>query len=293
MLTYLLIALSVIVTVASMTPGDRPGSFWYQLGNFGYVSPEAIWGGRYWGLITPVFIHGGWVHLLFNMIWMYQIGRILEGTLNQALYLLFLVAAAAVGSACEILVSGSPGIGMSGVVYAMFGLMWAGRGAMPVWGAIATRQNLLIFVGWGLFCVVATEIGLLQVANGAHGGGILFGLCIGGLFFSRRRWLWAVPLALLLTLSVMAVTWVPWSRNWDFWKGNQEFDRGRYTQAIHWYQASLKRGGDPHANWANISASWGNIADQEKARGNATGAAQALSQAGEADVKAGPDRQDQ
>ena len=104
--------------------------------------------------------------------------------------------------------SGVPGIGMSGVVYAMFGLMWAGRGMYPAWGAVATQYNLRLFIGWGLFCLVATYIPALHfaVANGAHGGGFLLGLSLGFLFFApRRRWIWAVPLALLVAATIFAV----------------------------------------------------------------------------------------
>lgn len=290
LLTVLLCGLSVLVTLAALTSGDQPGSLWHHLGNFGYASPDAIWDGRLWGLVTTVFIHGDWLHLLFNMIWLYQLGRILENTLSPVVYLLFLVSAAVVGSTCEMLISGSTGIGMSGVVYAMFGLMWAGRGGVPAWGAVATPENLRLFVLWGLFCVGATWLNLLHIANGAHGGGFLFGLCIGFLFFSpRRRHVWAAPLALLLAASVLAVTWLPWSRDWTFWKGNHEFQRGHYAQAIRWYNASLSRGGDAESNWYNIGLSWANIARAADGRGDGPGAQKARAEEAAAERKAGPD----
>ena len=293
-LTYLLVALSVVITGASMLGGSQPGSLLYAVGSFGYVGTDQIWNGLIWGLVTPIFIHGSILHLLFDMLWLIQLGRILERTLPQAIYLLFIVAAGAVGSAAEILISGQPGIGMSGVVYAMFGLMWAGRGAFSSWRAIATQDNLRFLIGWGLLCVAATYLPFLRsfglnVANGAHGGGFLFGLCVGFLFYSpRRRYVWAAPLALLLTACVLACTWQPWSGNWTFWKGNREFNRKHYAQAIQWYQASLRRGEDPHANWYNISLAWNNIAADDAGRKDLSGAASALSESQGAAQKAGP-----
>ena len=288
-LTYLLVALCVIITGASMLGGGQAGTLLYAVGSFGYASPEQIWNGRVWGLVTTVFIHGGVLHLLFNMLWMVQLGRVLERTLPPLTYLMFLVAAAAVGSATELLVSGTTGIGMSGVVYAMFGLMWAGRGAFSSWRAVATQDNLRVFVLWGLFCVAATYFHFLSIANGAHGGGFLFGLCIGFLFYSpRRRYLWAAPLALLLTACVLACTWQPWSGDWTFWKGNREFDRKQYAQAIKWYQASLRHGANPHDAWTNISYSWNNIAADDASRKDAAGAANAISEYQSAAQKAGP-----
>ncbi len=288
-LTYLLVALSVVITGASMLGGSQPGSLLYAVGNFGYVGPEQVWNGHVWGLVTTVFIHGGVMHLLFNMLWMVQLGRILERTLPPLTYLTFLVAAAAVGSATELLVSGTTGIGMSGVIYAMFGLMWAGRGYDAAWRAVATRDNLRVFILWGLFCVAATYLHFLSIANGAHGGGFLFGLCIGSLFYSpRRRYLWAAPLALLLMSCVLACTWQPWSGDWTFWKGNREFDRKHYAQAIGWYQSSLKHGSNPHDTWYNISLAWHNIAADDASHKDLTGTANAISEYQNAAQKAGP-----
>lgn len=286
-LTYLLAALSVIITGASML-GPQAGTLVSRIGTFGYADADEIWAGHVWGLVTTVFIHGGILHLLFNMLWLVQLGRVLERTLPQAVYLAFMIAAAAVGSATEMLVSGTTGIGMSGVVYAMFGLLWAGRGYDASWRAIATLGTLQYLVGWGLFCIVATYLHWLPVANGAHAGGFLFGLCIGYLFYSpRRRYFWAAPLTVLLAASVLACTWQPWSANWTFWKGNKEFDRKHYARAIGWYEASLRRGGSPHDNWSNISLAWNNIAVDAQDRKDAGGEVKALAEKESAAQKAG------
>ncbi len=289
-LTYLLTALSVTITAAALY-GSGGGPLIARIGTFGFANAEDIWNGHLWGLVTTVFIHGSVLHILFNMLWLVQLGRILERTLPPAVYLGFILASAAVGSATELLVSGQTGIGMSGVVYAMFGLMWSGRGMYPIWGAIATRDNLRFFIGWGLFCIVATYLHLfgLNVANGAHAGGFLFGICIGYLFYSpRRRWVWAAPLALLLTACVLACTWQPWSASWTFWKGNKAFDRKQYARAIDWYQASLRHGSDPHAAWGNIGLAWNNIAADDQDRKDLTGETKALAERDSAVQKAGP-----
>lgn len=207
-LTYLLTALSILITSAHLYPGGDPNSLWAHLGTFGMADSGDSPNVRFWSLFTTIFVHGNPLHLLFNMIWLVQLGRILEVTLGPLVYPAFLLGAALIGSACEMLISGVPGIGMSGVVYAMFGLMWAGRGLYPAWASVATQYNLRLFIGWGLFCLVATYIPALHfgVANGAHGGGFLFGLCIGFLFFvPRRRWVWAAPLVLLIGATVFAV----------------------------------------------------------------------------------------
>ena len=290
-LTYLLTALCVIITGASLLSGGQSGSLLGTIGSFGYAGTDDIWNGRVWGLVTTVFIHGSVWHLFFNMVWLVRLGRILESTLPPGIYLAFIVVSAAIGSTTEMLVSGQTGIGMSGVVYAMFGLMWGGRGAEAAWRGMATRDNLRFFIGWGLFCIVATQFHFagFNVANGAHVGGFLFGLCNGYVFYSpRRRYLWAIPLSLLLVGAVLACTWMPWSGDWTFWKGNREFDRKQYARAISYYEASLRHGGETHANWYNISHAWSNIAIADVAHDDTVGAANALAQADSAMKRAGP-----
>ncbi len=288
--TVVLAALSVIITGAAAL-GTSAGPLVARLGTFGLADAEEIWSGRVWGLVTTVFIHGGVLHLLFNLLWLMQLGRVLERTLPPWVYLGFVVAAAAAGSATQLLLSGQTGIGLSGVVYALFGLLWAGRGYDDSWRAVATRDNLQYMIGWGVFCVFATYFHWLglHVANGAHAGGFLFGLCIGYLFYApRRRWAWAAPLAVLTAACVLACAWQPWSGDWTLWKGNREFSGKRYAQAIGWYQASLRHGSDPHDLWFNISLAWNSIAREELSRKNVVGAAKAAAEAQQAAENAGP-----
>lgn len=208
LMTYLMVALSTIITVAFLQPGLVRSPAWDNLGQFGLTAPWP------WPMVTTIFIHGGWLHLLFNMIWLVQLGRILENTLHPLAYLGLVVGAAAVGSGCELLIPPhQTGIGMSGVVYAMIGLMWAGRSTYASWASAATPDNLRLFVLWGLFCVFTTYVPIAGlhygVANGAHGGGFLFGLSVGYLFFTmRRHWVWAVPLVLLVGVTVFSAVWL-------------------------------------------------------------------------------------
>ncbi len=293
LLTSLLCVACVLLTGASWAAQWSHSPDLARFEYLGAESPEQIWDGHYWGLLTGTFLHANPLHLIFNLIWLYQLGSVLERSMNTLLYVLFLAAAAAVGSGCEMVLATTTGIGMSGVVYAMFGLMWAGRGRYPQWGAFATPDNLRLFVGWGIFCFVATELHWFSIANGAHAGGFLFGLSVGWIFASARplRWLWAALLAGLIALTVLSVTWMPWSGDWDFWKGNREFERQHYARAIGWYQHSLHRGGDPETNWNNIAVAWNNLGVEATRNHNDAEAVRDLQQSEAAARQAGPDTQ--
>jgi GlpG protein len=135
----------------------------------------------------------------------------------------------------------------------MFGLMWAARYKFPQWREIATRENYNVFMIWGVFCIVATWLKVLNVANAAHFGGLLYGLGVGWVFFDQRyRWRGIAALIGLAVLVTCSLTYAPWSERWTFWKAYRETDLGHYDASIKWYKQSLKLGGDPATIWHNI-----------------------------------------
>lgn len=265
-MTWVLVAVSVVLSIAPLL-GDSAGQFptlvhWTELAS---PSSDAIWSGHYAGLFTSAFVHGGIWHLLFDMLWLYRLGAVLELTMNPLAYLGFVLVAAGISAGAELLAFGEQGIGMSGVVYAMAGLMWAGRARIAPWRAEMTPQTLNIFIIWGIFCVIATYTGIMRIANAAHGGGFLFGLAVGYVFVDRRyRVPWAAVIAALVAVAAIGVTWVPWSGAWTWWKGNQELDRGNYESAIQWYQKSMAQGTSAAAMNNNIRAAQERLAEQRK-----------------------------
>ena len=283
LLTYLLCGICIVVMLAYYFSGDTPGTLFHNIGYLGRGSGIDIWEGSYYYLVTSFFSHGDYMHLIFNMIWLVQLGTILELTLKPWQYALFMLSATVISSCAELGFSGQTGIGASGVVYAMFGLLWMGRGKMAAWRTVATRNNLNIFVVWGVLCIFLTYIHVLNIANAAHGAGFLYGLCIGGLFFApRRQPLLAIPLVGLTVFCALAVFWAPWLPLWDFLQGGKELDRHRYQQAIPWFQRSISNGVDSAkaaSAWNNIGFAWHHLAMEAQEHHDTAGVDQASAQA--------------
>jgi len=293
LITTLLCAACVLVTLASWTGAMLSNPVWTKIGRVGDIDPSDLWSGHWWGLITPFFPHGNIPHIVFNMLWLFGMGRLMEARLNPIVYVLFLAAAAAVGTASELLVSSSTGIGASGVVYAMFGLMYAGRGRYPEWTSIATGNNLRIFILWALFCMATTALHVLNIANGAHIGGFVFGLSMGWLLAApRRQPIWALALAGLLSVNILALTWQPWSADWTWWKASREYHRAHYQNSVYWYKRTLAQGSDPHNAGYNLGLAWEGVARDALKHNNPDKAKQAREQAEQAFSNAGPDTDD-
>src|SRR5579862_8725844 len=103
-LTALLCIISVVVTAAFFTAGSEKGTLWWQIGHAGYGSVIDVWNGRYTALITNIFIHANLMHIMFNMIWLWELGKRMEAEMEWWAYPLFIFAAAIISSSAEILI---------------------------------------------------------------------------------------------------------------------------------------------------------------------------------------------
>lgn len=151
--------------------------------------------GQYWRLLTPAFLHFGWLHIAFNSLWLWELGAKVERVVGSLNMLLLFCTIALISNTAQF-VYGGPGLfgGMSGVVYGLLGFSWAGARLQPRWQFQPPRAVMIMMVGWLLFCMAGvTEVmGFGSIANAAHLGGLLAGAALGAAFgllsrFSREK----------------------------------------------------------------------------------------------------------
>jgi GlpG protein len=154
--------------------------------DFRLVNGEVVFlpgGGEYWRLITPVFLHFGWLHITFNCLWLWELGALVERRLGTTMLLPLALVSGVASNVAQHLFSG-PSLfgGMSGVVYALLGFCWIYNAVSPGQKLHIPRAIITIMLVWLAFCFVApTEmLGLGSIANAAHLAGLLVG-CGSGL----------------------------------------------------------------------------------------------------------------
>jgi GlpG protein len=141
---------------------------------FGFL-PE-VRHGEVWRLITPIFIHMGLPHLLFNMLWLKGLGSMIEAR-QGTFKLLLVVLVIGVGSNLgQDLVGGPAFGGMSGVLYGLFGFIWMRGKLDPASGLRLNQADVVMMVGWFFLCLFHI---IPHVANGAHGVGLAMGMIWG------------------------------------------------------------------------------------------------------------------
>jgi GlpG protein len=140
--------------------------------------------GQVWRLITPVLIHYGIFHLLFNMFWLRDLGSMIEQQ-KGAWWLAILVLAIGIPSNLAQYVMAGPWFGgMSGVVYGLFGYVWMKGKYAPHEGMALHPHTVFYMVAWLVLCFTGW-VG--QIANTAHAVGLLIGMAFGIGGYLRRR----------------------------------------------------------------------------------------------------------
>lgn len=175
-LTMLLI---LVCTALHLVTADTPtGTIRLALYFSQYVGlgiPE-IMSGQVWRLVTPILLHGDFFHLLFNMMWLYQLGNQVEGIKGTTYFALMMVALAVLCNSAQFLMSGPAFLGLSGVVYGLLGYIWM-HTRYGVGSRFQLSQETVIFmVVWLVICLVGIIPG---VANTQHVVGFVSGTLAG------------------------------------------------------------------------------------------------------------------
>jgi GlpG protein len=193
LLTFGLVALCIVVALLSNLGTDDQYARKMVLADpdraNGTFLPE-VRAGEYWRLITPILLHFGPAHLIFNLMWLYQLGSMIEGRLGVATFGALVLVGGTVPLIGQYLVNGltTPGLvgGMSGVVYALGGFAWMRGRHDPASGVSLSQASWVIMLLWLVVCYAGW---MGRVANTAHLVGLVVGLIWGRVsaYHARRR----------------------------------------------------------------------------------------------------------
>jgi rhomboid protease GluP len=127
--------------------------------------------GRWWTLITAIYLHGGILHIFFNLLWVRQIGPTVEEFFGTSRLILIFTISGVIGFIVSSLFGVPFTIGASGSIFGLLGAMvYYGRHRGGAFGSAVYRQ-----IGqWALILFVLGFV-MPGVNNWAHGGGFAGG----------------------------------------------------------------------------------------------------------------------
>ncbi len=185
--TYALIAVNVLVFAAMFTmPDSTRDAFVMQ---YAVVPADVVRGINVISLLTSMFLHGGFAHIIGNMLFLNIFGDNMEDRLGHFKYLLYYLGAGLAGTVLQIIAGPGSDIPMLGASGAIAGVMGGYLVLFPhervdvlwSWGFSFQRQTVsarMMLVYW-IFFQFVSGIGSL----GIPGGGVAFFAHIGGFAF--------------------------------------------------------------------------------------------------------------
>ncbi|HEX4338312.1 MAG TPA: rhomboid family intramembrane serine protease [Polyangiaceae bacterium] len=133
--------------------------------------------GEVWRLVTPIFLHLDFFHILFNMWWLYDLGTVIETRIGSVKFAALVLVSAVVSNFAQYYYLPSPSFGgMSGVLYALFGYVWVRAKIDRSFGLMLPPATAMILLVW-LVLGVTGVFG--NVANGTHVAGLVVGCVLG------------------------------------------------------------------------------------------------------------------
>lgn len=189
-----------------------------------------IYGGRWDGMLGCNFVHADIFHLAFNLYWLWTFGSLLEGSIRRIFWVLIFVTCGVFASAAQLAVDGETGIGLSGVVYGLFGFLWTAKPRFPSFATVLNRNTILLLMGWLILCFWLTRLGAYAVANWAHVGGLAAGVLLGWL--AVKSWKLSVCASVgLLAVSMASLVYAPWSPAFLVTRAAEYLQQGKVEQA--------------------------------------------------------------
>ncbi len=204
--TYVLIAVNVIVFLVEIAQGsgglftEQRSRFVFDYGLYGPSVAEGEW----YRLVTTGFLHANFIHIGFNMLLLFFLGRLLEPALGTPRFLALYFASLLAGSfGALVLEPNSFGIGASGAIFGLAGAVFViarGRGMDALAGQIGF---LIVF---NLIFSFASP----RVSVGAHLGGLVGGvICALAIVAGEKGMLGrnhrAVEIAAMIAVAVVSV----------------------------------------------------------------------------------------
>jgi membrane associated rhomboid family serine protease len=224
-----------------------------------------------WRLLTPVLFHGGILHLFFDVCWLWVFGTLLESEFGHIAVLGIYFLLAACTTAAELAIFRG-GIGLSGIVYGLFGLLWVLSATVPRFHDAVDHKLIELMTSWFILCIVLTVAEVWHIALAAHAAGCVFGALLGWAIIAprpgSRLWRSTVVAAVFLLCIAGGTVARPLGETGiaEAEQGDAALAGGNLEQAIVWYELAVKANPDVHAWWTKLSQAYLQIGKREDAR---------------------------
>jgi membrane associated rhomboid family serine protease len=198
-ITVSIIAINVVVFLLELAGGQPFIQQWS-------VIPANIVAGQHWvTILTAMFMHAGWMHIIGNMVFLWAFGPEIEDAMGPLRYLAFYLLGGGVAFVAQVAAMSSstvPNLGASGAIAAVMGafLITYPRDRIRTllllgWFVTVTVLPAAVLIGIWFLIQLFSQVGSVVTAQSTGGGvaymahvaGFIFGAITAKLFEDRRR----------------------------------------------------------------------------------------------------------
>ncbi len=195
--TATIIGANVLMFIVELMGGDAFIIRW------SFIPAEIVSGHGLITVLTAMFMHGGWLHIIGNMVYLWAFGPEIEDVMGRTRFLAFYLLGGSVASFAQVVINPAstlPNLGASGAIAAVMGafLITFPRDRIRTvvflgWFVTVTLIPSIFLVGFWFLIQIFSEVGALVesqtggIAYMAHIGGLVFGLLVARLFESGKR----------------------------------------------------------------------------------------------------------
>jgi rhomboid protease GluP len=142
-------------------------------------APLILGEGQYWRLLSAMFLHGDALHLLMNLIALFQLGSLYELMFGTKRFTLIYFVTGLIASLTSMFISGGPSVGASGAIFGIMGAFIFSIRRSPRWRHERAARGIVSQLIFWVIANIAIAMKVPQIDLAAHMGGLVAGLILG------------------------------------------------------------------------------------------------------------------
>lgn len=183
------------------------------------TSQQYLWEGELWRIFVNLFHHGGALHIFFNLYALYFFGSFAEKYMGSIRYLFFIIfCGLSQEIICQLTIE-KGAIGLSGIIYGLFGLLFIIRKSNPIINSfISPELTKAMFVQLFIFMGL-TYFNIMNIANVGHVAGLVYGILFSLAFYKNTNLIKKIAFILLnmFIISGLYYIYLPNTPEWQTW----------------------------------------------------------------------------
>ena len=182
---------------------------------------QYLWEGQVWRLFINIFQHGSLMHIVFNLCALAYFGNIVEKYVSSFKYLLFIIFCGICQSIiCQLTIE-KGAIGLSGVIYGLFGILYVVRKNDPLINSLITKELVKGMFAQLFIFMILTYFDLLNIANVGHVSGLIYGILFALSFYNKPNIIKKASFVLLNILIISGLYYIykpSYDSEWQKWQ---------------------------------------------------------------------------